>query len=327
MIYKLKYLATICSIVFTILSLTGCTNHSTTMTHAPQSIASQIENQSNSTEKTSSTNSTGTMDIYILDVGQGDSILIKVGDEYTMVDTGDVAHRRSTVTTLKKLGVSHIKNVIITHPHEDHIGGVYGISKEIPIDTIYDDGIAVDNNLYKTYRAMIEKKHITHKVLQKGDTVDLGNGARFDVYAPSDSLSYAEAKAQRGKKLGSQSKYLNNHSIAGKLVFGNYSLFLTGDAEQEEESQLVKDYNSKLFSRMLKVSHHGSNHSSIEKFIRSIKPESALISVGLHNDYGHPGNETLERFKKNNVLVYRTDTMGMIHVATDGKQWHITTER
>lgn len=260
---------------------------------------------------------TGTVDIKMLDIGQGDAILIKVGQEYSMIDTGDIDHREAIVAQLKKEGVTHLKRVIITHPHADHVGGFLAIAKAIPIDEVYDDGVVVQNRLFKSYSKIIKDKGIKHTVLKRGDKIDFGNGANFDVLAPFGDDNRTDTE---------RSKDLNNYSIVGKFTFGSFSMLFTGDMEKEEEARLIKEDNSKLFARVLKVAHHGSRYTTSSKFIRSVKPEAALISCGQGNSYGHPGQETLDRLKKENVTVYRTDTQGRISIHTDGKTWKISSE-
>lgn len=267
--------------------------------------------------ETKQTKPEGRVDIYMLDIGQGDAIVIKVGDEYSLIDTGDIEHRDNIVAQLKNMGINKLKHVIITHPHSDHMGGFLAITKAMFIENIYDDGIAVDNNMYKTYERWIEKRNIHRKVLKKGDIIDFGNGAIFVVYAPWDTI----LKDSKG------GPDLNNNSIVGKFIFGKFSMLFTGDAERKEEERLVKEQNSKLFSRVLKVGHHGSRTSSTEDFLKSVKPESALISSGLYNEYGHPHDVTLRHLQENNIAIYRTDTMGRIHISTDGNEWQISTER
>ena len=164
---------------------------------------------------------------------------------------------------------------------------------------------------------MIEKNHIRHHSLHKGDVVEFGSNSTFIVYAPWEDV----IKDSKGKP------DLNNNSIVGKFKFGKFSMLFTGDAKKIEEARLVKEQNSKLFARVLKVAHHGSDHSSPTKFIRSVRPEIGVISVGLHNSYNHPGDKTLARLQQEKVSIYRTDTMGIVHISTDGKAWQVETER
>ncbi len=300
-----NYIYILLMLLVTLFSFSGCS-----INDLPQAVGQTRSN-------TVSTTPVGQLDVYMLDIGQGDAVLLKVGNEYSMIDTGDIEHRENILSQLKSLGVTKIKNIIITHPHADHMGGFYAIAKEIPIENVYDDGVTVDNNMFKTYEKVIAKYKIKQQVLKKGDVLDFGNGAIFTVYAPWDEI----IKDKKGEP------DLNNNSIVGKLEFGKFSMLFTGDAEPTEEKCLITEANSKLFARVLKVAHHGSNKSSSEDFIKSVKPESALISVGMHNTYNHPGQYTLERLNAQNVEIYRTDTMGRIHIETNGEIWHISTER
>ncbi len=182
----------------------------------------------------------------------------------------------------------------------------------MPIEHVYDDGISVDNNMYKTYEKWIDKNKIQRSTLRSGDVVDFGHGAIFVVYAP-----WAEPLTD---KKGAPD--LNNNSIVGKLIFGKFSMLFTGDAELQEEKKLIKEQNSRLFSRVLKVGHHGSRTSSSEDFLKSIKPESALISNGMYNKYGHPHDVTLRRLQET-ILPFtvriRWDVFTLVRMGMNGK--------
>lgn len=175
-----RFIAFLLVLCIPIFAIAGCTNkdvanaanQATSSTHGGYSI------------DTKTTTPEGKLDVYMLDIGQGDAILLKVGDEYSMIDTGDIEHRENIVAQLKAMGVTKLKNIIITHPHADHMGGFYAIAKAMPIENVYDDGISVDNNMFKTYEKWIEKNKIKRSTLRSGDVVDFGHGAVFVVYAP-----------------------------------------------------------------------------------------------------------------------------------------------
>lgn len=258
----------------------------------------------------------GLLDIYTLDIGQGDAHLLLIDGKYTLIDTADVEHREFIVAKLKSMGVTELENVILTHTDSDHIGGFWAIAQNFKINHVYDNGYPAKSSVYKTYSKTLEDKQIPSTTLRKGDIVKLGE-AEFIVYAP-----WEEPIMSKAGKMDA-----NNNSIVGKLVFGKFSMLFTGDAAKLEEDRLIKEQNTQMFSRILKVGHHGSSGSSTKDFIRSIRPESAVISVGVNNDYGHPTSQTLDRLSEENVKVYRTDQMGVIHIQTDGKEWNISTER
>ena len=161
-------------------------------------------------------------------------------------------------------------------------------------------------------------EQIHRETLHKGDLLDLGNGAYFEVYAPWKGEVMADKKGE---------VHQNNNSIVGKLTFGKFSMLMTGDAEKEEEARLIKEQNTKMSSKVLKVGHHGSNGSSQKDFIRSVRPEAAVISAGLHNSYGHPGEKAMARLLEEHVDIYRTDTMGTVTIRTNGTDYDIQRER
>lgn len=268
-------------------------------------------------EKTNQPQVTGKLDIYTLDIGQGDAHLIRAGDQWTLIDTGDVEHRPVLAARLKEYGVKKLDQIIITHPHSDHLGGLYAVLQNVEVGRVYDNGLAVRSSVYRTYLKELTRRNIPRQVLRAGDQVQLGGGAVFNVYAPWP-------EPIRDKK-GAIDE--NSNSIVGKLVFGKFSMLFTGDAERAEEDRLVKEQNSKLFSRVLKVGHHGSDTSSSVKFIRSVKPELAVISAGLHNDYHHPSPRALERLQKEKIIIFRTDLQGTIHIRSDGAVWTVSTGR
>lgn len=259
----------------------------------------------------------GTMDIYVLDIGQGDAILVKVGDSFTLIDSGDVEHRPEIVRLLRKYGVHSLKNVIITHPHADHLGGFLWVSKEFPVEHVYDNGYAIGSSTFTTYRKQIERKKIPHSILRAGDTIDLGNGAIFEVYAPWDTMMTDHSGKQ----------HVNNNSIVGKLIFGTFSMMMTGDAEKEEEAKIVNNNRGKLDSTILKVGHHGSKTASSEVFLDTVHGKVALISCGLHNEYGHPSKQTIDRLEKRGYSWYATGTSGTLHVHSNGTDYTIGKER
>lgn len=306
----LTYITLVIALVAGSLSLSGC------------NLQANIPNMGQGSSATTSQASdaiTGTLDVYTLDIGQGDAHLIKVGNEYTLLDTGDVDHRDRLIALLKQYNVSSLKNVIITHPHADHMGGFYALIKAgIPIGHVYDNGMDASTSVYKTYIKNMTAKNIVHSALYKGAVVDLGSDATFTVYAPEEGNYILDNKERPDP---------NDNSIVGKLTFGKFSMLFTGDASRAEENRLIKEENTKLSSRVLKVGHHGSASSSQKDFLRSVRPELAVISVGLHNDYGHPTSQALKRLNDENILVYRTDTQGTIRIHTDGNTWNVTTER
>jgi competence protein ComEC len=253
--------------------------------------------------------------VKVLDVGQGDAILIRAKDQVVLVDTGDVPAKDELVKMLKTLGVTTIDKLIITHPHADHIGGVAAAFQQFTVKQIYDSGQKTTSNLYKQYLTQIQKKNIPFTVVNAGTTIDLGNDMTLKLLAPDKPLF-----------TGSDSD-LNNNSIVAKLVYHDFSMLLTGDAETESEERMLKKDASILKSTVLKSGHHGSRTSSSAPFLQAVSPEAAIISVGANNDYHHPHPSTLKKYQDKKIAVYRTDNNGTVTVASDGKTYTITKER
>jgi competence protein ComEC len=253
--------------------------------------------------------------VHFIDVGQGDAILIKTPQKTILIDSGDVDQKeKKVVQYIKKQGIKTLDIVIATHPHADHIGGMQAIFDAFTVKQIYDSGQTTTTQLYKQYLLTIKQKKIPFAVAHTGENVDLGDGIILEVLAPREPLM-----------TGTNSD-LNNNSLVTRLTYGNVSFLLTGDIEKEAETALLKQ-GSSLKSTVLKVPHHGSNTSSSSAFIKAVKPEAAIISCGINNDYHHPHPSTLKKYEQGNVKIYRTDENGSVVVTTDGKQFQVKVEK
>lgn len=256
----------------------------------------------------------GQLTIRMLDIGQGDSTLIKAGGEIVLIDTGDVEMRDRLVELLKKEGVETIDKLIISHPHADHLGGAYAALKSFKVKSVYDNGQAAATNTYRTYMKLIKQQNIPYKQLAEGDRIELGGGVEFKVFHPDSSNIKG-------------SEDLNNNSIVGKLTYRKFSMLFTGDSEAEAEKAMLAKYGKELKSTLLKSPHHGSKTSSNRNYLKAVAPEAALIPVGKDNDYKHPHAVTINKYKDLGIKIYRTDQDGAITVKTDGTTYEITKER
>lgn len=253
--------------------------------------------------------------IEMLDIGQGDATLIRTKDQTIMIDTGDIDERDRLVQLLKERDIKTIDKLIITHPHADHIGGAYALFKNFQVKEVYDNGDDTTTQTYRTYLKNIKQQSIPRHQLKAGDEVDFGNGVTFKVFSPTEQMIKTE-------------KDLNNNSIVGQLRYGEFTMLFTGDAEEEAEAAILKQYGDEVKSLVLKSPHHGSRTSSSDAFLKAVGAKDVLISLGAGNDYGHPHKETLARYKKHDMNVYRTDLNGTITVTTNGTaDYTITTEK
>ena len=261
----------------------------------------------------------GTITVKVLNIGQGDAILVQTGEKNVLVDTSDVDERDKLRAELKKADIKKIDTIILTHPHADHIGGMDVLLNEYSIGTVYDNGMPSTSKLFLGYVKKLKEKKIERKGLVAGDRVDLGGGAVFEVLAPSAQL------VKEGNVKGYKHDP-NNESVVGRIVFGDFTMMLTGDAEKKEEHDILAA-GSNVQSKILKSGHHGSKTSSSADFLRAVQPEAAVISCGVNNDYGHPHKETMKKYHALNIPVYVTAENGTITITSDGKTYHISFER
>ena len=282
----------------------------------------------------------GDLKIAMLDVGQGDAILIQTKKQTILIDTSDTDERDLLVSELEKFSVTKIDKIILTHPHADHIGSAKALinpsAKEIKanpylekisVAEVYDNGIASTSPLYKSYMKAIDTKKITRKGLKAGDTLDFGGGVKFNVFYPTSELVEAVNGGQKSDP--------NNESVVGKLTYKNFSMMFTGDAEKEAESEILSNNKAKtLKCDVLKSGHHGSYTSSTKNFVAAVNPSVVLISCGpeeeRRNTYGHPHLEPLENYlaqgiDKKNILCTRWN--GTITIISDGQSFSVAPEK
>lgn len=239
--------------------------------------------------------------MHIIDVGQGDSILLQCDDHFMLIDSGESTAENSVKNHLKSAGVQKLDYTVITHPHSDHCGAMKSILTEYSTDCIIMPNISNNTPTWESLVDYIDNKNIPVKKATAGDTYNLGS-CKITVLAPN-SEDYDN---------------LNNYSVVIKAVYKNTSFMLTGDAEILSEKEMMKN-GFDLSADVLKLGHHGSRTSSSKKFLQAVNPKYAVISDGKDNDYEHPHKEILERLEQLEIPVYRTDLLGSIMFASDGK--------
>jgi len=253
--------------------------------------------------------------VNVINIGQGDSILIRAPGQVTLIDTGDVPARERLVSYLKQQGITVIDNLIITHPHGDHIGGAAAVLEHFTVKRVYDSGQLATTLLYRNYLAVIQKKNIPFAVLTAGQRLDIGGGAILSIFAPDTPF------------ISGTESDLNNNSIVAKLIFGDFSMLLPGDVEMVAEERILGRFGGELNSMVLKSGHHGSRTSSSLPFLKAINPEAVIISAGVSNEYHHPHPSTLKKYDSLGLKIYRTDIDGTVTVTSDGKTYTITKEK
>ncbi len=257
--------------------------------------------------------SNGQLTVSVLDVGQGDAILIETPDgRHVLVDGG-----ASGLVLAQRLGEElpfwerTIDLVALTHPQEDHMAGLIDTLERYDVRQVIASPYRSDSAGYHEWRALIDDQQIGYHEGTAGDTIDLGNGAMLRVLGPDGEMLPTDDA--------------NNESLVLKLTWRNVSFLLTGDIEVEAENELLRS-GVDLHSTVLKVAHHGSATSSSAAFMQAVGPRLALVSVGANNPYGHPVPSVIQRLGEES-LVLRTDEHGTIEVSTDGTHVWVEAER
>lgn len=271
---------------------------------------------------TSADKSAAPLTVCVLDVGQGDAILVRTSEETILIDAGDTDEAEKLKAALDQAGVKTIDKLLITHPHRDHLGGSAMVFQNYDVKAVYDNGQPATPNFYRTYLRTIQKKNIPYKTLRDGDRLDFGGGVSFTVLSPTEEMVEEGGRGKDGKI------NLNLNSLVGRLTYGDFAMMFTGDAEKPTEQALLKRHHGNgLRCQVLKAGHHGSKTSSSAAFLKAVQPEVALISCGVGNAYHHPHPSVRRSYEKQHIDFYRTDVNGTITVETDGKTYRVTPER
>lgn len=240
--------------------------------------------------------------VSFIDVGQADSILIQIPNgRNVLIDAGNNDDAGTITSYLKKENVRTLDIVIATHPHEDHIGSMDTVINTFAIGQFIMPRKDATTQTYRDMITALQSKGLKITQAKAGLKLDLGPEINASLLAPN-SASYDE---------------VNNYSAILQLVFGSTVFLFTGDAEEQSEKEMLAS-GVNLKADVLKVGHHGSNTSSSASFLAKVQPQYAVISVGKDNSYGHPAPSILDRLRKEETKVYRTDQTGTIIVESDG---------
>ena len=293
----------------------------------------------------------GELQVHVLDVGQGDAILIIApSGKSALVDAGDAAHASVVRDALNRYGVQQLDYFVATHPHPDHIGGASDVLKAIKVQTVLDSGIPPPDfeesnappnakgkpknqkakpvakprvgkaqlpttKAYTDFLDAVKQNgaQLTH--VAPGQRYELGDGVVLTALAPIPPPFTKDQMRGGGNEP-------NANSVVLRLDYGSFSLLLAGDAEAQTEQRLLSA-NANLAARILKVAHHGSKYATSNEFIRHVKPEAAIISVSEYNPYGQPAQPVLDRLKAVGIKLYRTDLQGEITITSKGEDYEI----
>ena len=253
-----------------------------------------------SASQTSTNTGSAPLEIHFIDVGQGDSTLIRCGDSTMLIDAGENDQGTNVQSYLTAQGVDHLDYMIGTHPDSDHIGGMDVILYKFDCDTVIMPDESKDTSTYRDVIDTMKSKRYVNTLPVVGDTYSLGE-ASFTILAPSRSHENS-----------------NDNSVAILLTYGENRFLFTGDAQEAAEEDIL-DCGISIQADVYKAGHHGSSTSSTEDFLKAVAPTYAVISCGEDNDYGHPHSEVLNSFRSMGVQVFRTDEQGSIIAYSDGQ--------
>jgi beta-lactamase superfamily II metal-dependent hydrolase len=282
-----------------------------------------------------------TLRVDFIDVGQGDAALVTSPSGKTVLIDGGPAHAAPALTAFLAAHVrGPIDLVLLSHRHEDHLGGLPAVVRQVGVRMFLDSPIYTREpwegsrtlprrtplgeaqlrpreHAGPDYDVLVRElaaRGVPARLAVRGRRIDLGGGAVITLLGPPEPPI-----------AGSRSD-VNANSVVARLTFGGVAILFAGDAESPTERWLL-DSGAELGADVLKVAHHGSRYASGMKFLRAVHPRIAVISAGAGNEYGHPAPATVQRLERIGATVHRTDLDGDITVETDGASLKVRTAR
>jgi competence protein ComEC len=240
--------------------------------------------------------------VHYIDIGQGDSILVQINGKNLLIDSGPTENSSKLISYLSKQNIQKLDYVVVTHPHEDHIGGMSEVIKKYKINSFYAPYVTTTTRAFSNMVKDLKKKELKINSAYAGVSLDLGSGVSCKMLAPN-STSYEN---------------LNDYSAVIKITYGNSKFLFMGDAQKLSEEEILQN-NMDVSCDVLKIGHHGSSTASSKEFLDMAAPKIAVISCGKGNDYGHPHTATLNSLNSRNIKFYRTDIDGTVVITSDGK--------
>lgn len=249
--------------------------------------------------------------VHVFDVGQGDGIFLELPDgNQILVDGGPDKTILSKLASAMLPWDRDIDLLILTHPHADHLDGLYEVAKRYRIGMVLESGTLHSIPEYAEWHELLREHGVPIVVARAGQRIMGPDGVAIDVLAPAEAMD--------GKSL----KNIHDAIVVAKFSYGSASVMLTGDAEKKVEYTLMRTFPD-LHADVLKVGHHGSKTSTSDDFLRAVSPQYAVISVGRKNRYGHPHQEVINRLEIFGAAIVRTDQDGDVLFVSDGRDFFL----
>lgn len=249
-----------------------------------------------------------TFEIHFIDVGQGDAILVECDGRFALIDGGNSKQSDKIYSYLKKRGIDTLDYIIAAHSDSDHIGGLSGALNFAKAKKAFAPVINSDAKAFINFKKYLGYQNVSITVPVCGESFNIGSAV---AYFLAPQYNYSDD---------------NNNSLVIKIVYGNTSFLLTGDAETKSESDMISA-GVNLSADVIKIGHHGSSSSNSSEFLDKTRAKYAVISVGKDNSYGHPTEETLNKLKQRGMTILRTDQNGTIIFESDGKELTYSIEK
>ena len=250
------------------------------------------------------------LNIYFIDVGQGDAFIIKFpNSKIALIDTGNKTKyfdngERIIDPILKRFNIDKIDYAFLSHIDSDHYGGFKYLVKNYKINKFYKPPLIEESVKDSLFELSLMKNNI-NKIYFKESSLVIGN---CKIYVLQDD-----------EKLLNSNLNVNDKSGILKLVYGNTSFLFTGDAGVSREYMLKNRYDKFLESDLLKLGHHGSKTSTSTKFLNLVNPKYAVAQAGIENKFNHPSKEIVNRIKSKRIPLYRTDELGGLLIQSNGE--------
>jgi beta-lactamase superfamily II metal-dependent hydrolase len=246
----------------------------------------------------------GTLLVHFIDVGEGDSILLDIGDTEVLIDGGGKSP--GVVSYINNYVDGSLEVMVATHPHADHIGGLIAVLGAFEVDEVWINGDTSTSQTYSQFMSAVNTEGCEVYEARRGNTIQVGN-LTFDVLHPANL-----------------SGSTNDNSIVLSLSYGQVDFLFTGDVEQAAEaSMLVQSIVPVPDVEILKVGHHGSSTASSIRFLQVTEPECAIYMAGEGNSYGHPHEEAINNLCEIGAQIYGTDIHGTVIITTNGVKYNV----
>ena len=250
------------------------------------------------------------LQVYFLDVGQGDSTLVLCDGESMIIDGGPASASEFVYSFIRNtVKLEHMDYMILSHPHEDHVGGLSAVLNAVPVDLILTSIDEWGSKKFASMKSLADAQGAPIIVPNEGDTLQLGGAPVTILHCWPEAGEYTST---------------NDASIVVRIDYGETSFIITGDAEYTSEYMMV-DSQFPLKADVLRIGHHGSYTSTTREFVEAVNPRYAVISCGKGNEYGHPHQVVLNRLAGTDV--FRTDLQGTILCVSDGTNIRFSLEK